>query len=467
MNIADNVFHRLFSLSMYKTHKLLLGKLSFAKDFVNDTRGDLYPVISENSAVEAIDNNRYILKEGTVERLMGQFFPYATYELEFKTEGKAGFSFKTKIGKAYVVYENKKIIFDDGEKQETVDCDELSKLIVSCRPGAFDVYSLKNEKAYPIRTFNSECMKDANLYEEFSRGYTAFVAEGKTKISAGSFYIDSGVSQADIRPITYEDGNAITENGKIFLTASIRMQEETFQGVFSWIPGTAEFDLIGAIFYDAGDGRWCGDVAASIVYNRITDKWNLWVCSFSHNHVLGCASFEGDPRFGVNIVDIKLMSEEKEGDEDAFSGRPGDEDPSYIYDKENNRWLMAICRLDKETRKYRYRFYESDNSLSGYKFIGKGPEGEETGGSFVYIEGELNFVCGNSFSEKSDYRIYSKNGMKNARFDFCDGGFRGWGTVIPIRKGSRTHYYWLTFDRHLGSRYNWSYGNVYCFEMLI
>ena len=48
--------------------------------------------------------------------------------------------------------------------------------------------------------------------------------------------------------------------------------------------------------------------------------------------------------------------------------------------------------------------------------------------------------------------------------DYDDGGFRGWGTVIPVKQGTRTRYYWLTFDRHKGSDYNWSYGNLYCFE---
>jgi hypothetical protein len=54
--------------------------------------------------------------------------------------------------------------------------------------------------------------------------------------------------------------------------------------------------------------------------------------------------------------------------------------------------------------------------------------------------------------------------MKNAAFRYPDGGFRGWGCVIPVTLGSRTRYFWLTFDRHNGSAYNWSYGNIYCFE---
>ncbi len=471
MDITEKKFHRLFSLSMYKTLKLSLGRLSFFKDFINSDSGDLYPVISKSeNAEECIKDNEYILKSGSVERVMGQFFPYATYELNFReTSGKIGFSFNIKGSKAQVLYENNEIIFDDGCAKESFSINsKLSTLIISCRPGSFDVYSSRNNNAYFIKSFNCDAFNDSNIYEEFKEGFVSFVAQGDVVITDGSFYIDSGVSQADLRPITYEDGTAIYENGSIFLTASIRMQEETFQGVLSWIPGTAEFDLVGAIFYDSGDGRWCGDVAASVVFNRMSDEWNLWVCSFAHSHILGYSSFSGDPRFGINVIDINLMKkrEEKE-DSEAFLGKEGDEDPAFIYDKTNNRWLMAICRLDDVTRKYRYMFYESQNPFNGHKFIGKGFEGEETGGSFVNIDGEICFICGNSFSAKSDYRIYNKNGMKNAKFDFPDGGFRGWGTVIPIMKGSRRRYYWITFDRHNGSLYNWSYGNIYCFEMTL
>ena len=91
--------------------------------------------------------------------------------------------------------------------------------------------------------------------------------------------------------------------------------------------------------------------------------------------------------------------------------------------------------------------------------------GAETGGSFVKIDGELHFVCGNDFKKTSEYRIYNKDGMTTASFRYPDGGFRGWGSVIPVTVGSRPRYFWLTFDRHSGSAYRWSYGNLYCFEM--
>jgi hypothetical protein len=110
-----------------------------------------------------------------------------------------------------------------------------------------------------------------------------------------------------MRPIRYENGEIMQQDGKVYLTVTLRLQERMYQGVISWIPGTAEFDLTGALFYDSGDGRWCADVAASVLYHRGEQKWYLWVCSFNHGHVLAHAAFEGDPRFGVNVIDINLM----------------------------------------------------------------------------------------------------------------------------------------------------------------
>ena len=55
--------------------------------------------------------------------------------------------------------------------------------------------------------------------------------------------------------------------------------------------------------------------------------------------------------------------------------------------------------------------------------------------------------------------------MEELKFDDPDGGFRGWGTLLPVVQGSRKRHYFITFDRHNGSELNnWSYGNLYIFE---
>ena len=81
--------------------------------------------------------------------------------------------------------------------------------------------------------------------------------QGKVTVEAVSFYVDSGVSLADIRPIRYENGEVMVEQGRVYLTASIRMEAGMFQGVFAWTPSTSQFEMTGVLFYDSGDGLWC------------------------------------------------------------------------------------------------------------------------------------------------------------------------------------------------------------------
>ena len=466
-DLLNAEFKRKFSLSMYKNLKLKLGEMSFLKDFVTDTRGDLYPVLSRSDdCAEYVGSNRYGVRGGSVCRMLGQFFPFATYEMtaSFK-DGAAGFRFILPSAEAEITVSNEKLVYRCGERVEELSVTDTSTLIVSCRPGAFDVYFKKNGKAEFFVTFAESAFNNSNDYAEFSDGLAALSVSGEAEVSEVSFYVDNGTSIADMRPVRYEDGEVMVENGKVYITASIRMQAGAFQGIFSWIPGTAEFELTGALFYDCGDGKWCGDVAASLLWHREKKLWYLWVCAFSHGHRLAHATFEGDVRFGVNVVDVRLMPQaDSDTPIDAFLTFEGDEDPDFFYDKENGRWLMAVCRRDPAIKNYRYYFFESDSPFDGYKCIGKGHDGAETGGSFVKVGGEQYFLCGNDFHATSDYRIYGKHGMSAPSFDYPDGGFRGWGTLMPIKLGSRTRYFWLTFDRHRGSDYNWSYGNLYLFE---
>lgn len=466
MKIYEKTFHRLFSRNFYKNLTLPLGEMSFTKDFVTTTRGDLYPVIDKSEdCLERVENNRYMLEAGSVTRLMGQFFPYATYEIAFSgLSGRVGLRFHIAQAEAEVTYDGQNLRCSTGEA-EAVGL--LDSLIVSCRPGFFDVYTRQADAVRFLRTFGCEAFAESHDYSAFAYGWAAVTAAGSVCLCRGGFYIDCGISQADIRPIRYENGQVMLEEGKLFFTASIRMQAETFQGVFSWVPGTQKLELTGALFYDCGDGKWCGDVAASVLYHRKWGKWLLWVCSFSHGHILAHSAFEGDPRFGVNVIDVELMPKPQgEAALTDFYAVTNDEDPDFFYDETRERWLMSVCRMDPKVRGYRYLFFESKEPFSGYRYIGCGQDGAETGGSFVKLEGETVFACGNDFHKVSDYRIYTDHGMYPGKFDFPDGGFRGWGTLIPVTMGSRTRYFWLTFDRHNGSDYNWSYGNVYCFEAM-
>lgn len=471
MDLLHAEFKRKFSLSLHKSLRLSLAEMSFAKDFVHDKRGDLYPILARTAeAAETVEGGSFRVSSGALTRFFCAFFPYATYEVTGRVRnGRVGFRFllpcgawaALSFGEGSLYYET-----DEGcEARPLPPADEERTMLVSCRPSYFDVYFKKTNGVEYFGTFDAKHFRDANLYEVFSSAKAALTVMGDACVTRVLSYLDSGIGIADMRPIRYENGEVMVKEGKIYLTVSLRMQAEALQGVISWVPGTAELSLTGVMLYDAGDGRWASDVAASVLYHRKEDRWLLWVPSFSHGHILAHAAFDGDPRFGVNVIDVCLEEQAPEGaDVTAFYTFPNDEDPDFFFDETAGLWRMAVCRTDPETNAYRYLFFESERPFDGYRFVGRGLAGAETGGSFVRVEGELYFLCGNAFDKISDYRIYHRGGVETARFDHPDGGFRGWGTLIPVKMGSRTRYFWLTFDRHNGSDYNWSYGNLYCFE---
>ena len=94
-NLLQAEFKRKFSVSFYKNMKIKLSEMTFSKDFVQDRRGDLYPLLFRTEdCSEAVEQNRYTVRGGAVKRLIGQFFPYATYEISARMDaGAVGFCF--------------------------------------------------------------------------------------------------------------------------------------------------------------------------------------------------------------------------------------------------------------------------------------------------------------------------------------------------------------------------------------
>ena len=463
---------------MRKEKGFSLAKMTFFKDFINDKRGDLYPILaSEGEFSERIGEGKYHFSaesEGAYSvRLFCRHFPYATYSISPELiDGRCGISLLYD-GKRYDIlfFESEGKLcagYGDSTLNSGIAMSDTKALLVSARQNKFDIYADIGSSIELIGTFTIPELEDIAYSRVFTKTAVGVYTSGKVIIKSAESYMDTGISQADIRPIRYEDGEIMTEGGRIFLTVSVRLEEWCYQGVFSWLPGTAELSLTGALFFDAGDGLYANDVASSIIYHRPTAQWYIWVCSFAHDHILGHAVAEGDVRFGINAIDLTLMEKMKEGDgDDAFLGKWGDEDPDFIYDEKERKWRMTVCRLVKidGINSYRYHYFESDSPFENYRFVARAESGNETGGSIVKIDGDYYFVCGSGL-ERANYRCYSLPEMKSftpLAYDYDDGGFRGWGTIIPIKAGTRTRYYQLTFDRHLGSSYNWSYGNIYCY----
>ncbi len=478
MNIEELFFKRNFSLCLYKNLKLKLASADFSNDITETERANKYPVMySEGIYSENVSKGEYFFEgiNASVIRYISPLYPSVANEVTLKElHGECGFLFEHNGDSVKIMLNNTDglhVCFEYGGETETVNADgkltEGLRFSVLVRKNFFDVYINRNGFSEYVHTFSADKFSDSSYEKFFKSTSVGLVFSGKVVCAGAEVYADSGIAQADIRPVCYENGDVIFENGKVFLTASLRYQAGGCQGVLSWVPGTAEFELTGVLFFDTGDGKWENDIASCLVYDRNIRKWLLWYCSFSHGHILGHACFDGEPRFGRNVIDTVLVEKLPENaDFTAFGGRFGDEDPALTYDEQRKKWLLAVCRVSPDGH-YRYYFFESDNPFDGFICVGSGVPGSETGGSFFRYDGELYFICGNGAGEKSCYRAY-----KYGRFDkvvklSCDrndGGFRGWGSVFSVKQGSRERIYWLTFDRQNGSEINWTYGNLYCFE---
>lgn len=508
------IFRRKFSINPYRTLRLPLAGMSFYKDWLNTSRGDPCPVTfaGETRPSERTGDGYYTARgKGLVCRLIGQHFPYATYGIEpgELSLGRVGLRIAASCGgrssytpetapvldifieagaKYRVGYE----LSAGGETAESkyyrVEGKPLpgTKLSVTFRGGAFDIYLDDGVRAIPVITAEPPGLGDSMKHGTFSRMTASLLCElhagGRLRVDSVGAYLCGGISHADIKPICYEDGAPMLEDGRLYLTVSARFEAKTSQIVVSLNPSGCDLRLEGAIFFDCGDDRWCHDVGSSVLFNRMTGEWYVWSVAFSHGHILCHGTSKADLRHGIHVIDAKLMPIAEGQPEPVYGssgitlpddrmwlGKSGDEDPHLIYDAEREMWYLTVCRLVRLENKnaYRYFMFESERPFDGFRYVTHTLEGENTGGSMICVAGKRYFVCGSDFGARAHYNIYRLGDFseyRRAEFDFDDGGFRGWGTIIPIPCGNRTRLLWLTFDRHGGSEYNWSYGNLYGFE---
>ena len=740
-NAYELYFHRLFSINPYRSLRMKLCEMSFCKDWPHTDRGEPYPIVREVGAAlgEKVEDGRIAFSAdapGERARLIGRFFPYASSEVcvdALDGEGaRVGLEFAARSGSGspYTAEEAPGLcVFVERAGAEVCVCHEEfvggrslgvvrhgtraftpgGALFVSAHGAFFDV-SLGRELVCTIQAegFSDICRRSAFMNAGVSL-YVALPAGGRAAVSRAESFLDGGLSHADMKPVRYEDGTPILENGRLFLTLSSRLQAGAYQYVVSWNPSTCELRPEGAIFFDYGDGRWCADVAISLLYHRERREWLFWATAFSHGHILCHGTSAGDPRFGITALDATLMEAQKPGSDVSNGGLPiqtsgaekdgelaqtkdcacgkvgaarafasddvlsvqagwrgaekdgglartedcacgkvgaarasasdevlsaqaggrvaemadgqartkdcacgkvgaarayasddvlsvqaggrvaemdggqaqtkecacgkagaarafasdevlsvqagvarisasdevlsvqaggrvaemadgqartkdcacgkvgaarafasdevlsvqvgaarisasddvlsvqaggraagvaeldddtlwlaktGDEDPDFTYDRERGKWYMTICRSVKGAG-YRYFLFESDEPFSGYRHVCHTESGENTGGLMVRIRGRRALVCGSDFKARAEYRVYPLGDFSHFQrltCDFDDGGFRGWGSLMPVPCGNRTKYVWMTFDRHNGSDYNWSYGNLYAYE---
>lgn len=482
--MLNNVeFKRKFSLNLYKSEKLMLSKMTFGNLPLKTNRGDIYPTVLENGSFsDTCIGGRYVFtpdKYSSTARLIGAYNPYSTYDVKIEKlpEGASAGIYVSFSGGLFVygTREGERIKLElklDGALRAEfgyADFAEGMHLIFTLHEGfIFDAYVKYEDR--PISVGKAEIEECSPLISEdvFSNTDAALFVKGDKEIIISSVenYLDCGVMQADIKPIKNESGEVIVEEGKIFLTYTARFEAKMMQQIASYKLSSCEFKLEGALLFDYGDGLWCGDVGSSLIYDRQEKIWRIWTPAFSHGHSLGYGETKNDPRYGINVMDMKLLPAADNYFD--FGGVTGDEDPDLYYNSEDGLWYLTVCRLDKEAKRYRYCIFKSKKPNEDFEFVSHTDDTvETTGGSFVRFDGVTYFAFGRSFSEMSKYDVREFPSLKKLGELSCnhpDGGFRGWGSLFEIPCGTRKRLLWVTFDRTLGSDYNWSYGNIYVFE---
>lgn len=285
-------------------------------------------------------------------------------------------------------------------------------------------------------------------------------------LSARQLY-SCGTAQADIRPITYEDGSPLIENNKLYYSASSRTGGPG-PIIFELLLGTSQIKMVGCLRTYFKGKLWRG-AAPHIMYNRRKSIWQITIPIHTKSeHILAKGVSFSDVRFGVTPIYFEPL--------DYQSPTKGDEDAMIFYDNKKDKWCLIYCSLrgkdNKIESKYLLRIQESNDPDKGFSDRKKyafcrdvdatGVSVTKIGGDYFVFSGDSRDDNGNNRYVVLDYNNLNKLGYLN--IDIPDKGFRGWNNLTPIIQGDRIRYVLVTFDRGQSSNEdNWTYGNMYLY----
>ena len=289
---------------------------------------------------------------------------------------------------------------------------------------------------------------------------------GEVKVQKAQVEINSGIGIADIRAITYENGEPFLENQRIWYTASIRGRAlpHHIQGVFSLNPKLFDLKLEGIIVFDRLDGILRNEIASHLFYDRNENLWRGLTTGFSayanprkEKKQLLAVESKVDPRFGFSIMKAKPF------------GMIGDiEDPHILFDSLANKWRMLTC---KNINGYKAIVLESDHWNRAYKKIA-GPVSNNSTGTSIQKIGDKRY-CFSGSSDRKVY-VYSYPDLKEVGHLKMDlppwdktSGTRVWPNIVQLPEGYPFRYLALMMDRYnypglVGK--HWSYGAIYLYH---
>ena len=309
-------------------------------------------------------------------------------------------------------------------------------------------------------------LREKQYLHSFQSNLFVHLKEGQVQIKKIEMTLSTGVGLADIRAITYENGDPMLDEGRLWYTMSIRGRAlpHHIQGVFSMDPTIFDLKLEGIILFDRDDGLLRNEIASHLFYDRKLDIWRGLTTGFSayanlDNEKKQLLAIESkiDPRFGFSVMNAVPF------------GMVGDiEDPHILFDSVANKWRMITCENHKG---YKAIVLESDHWNKGYKRIAGPVEHNSTGTSIQKIGDKL--YCFSGSSERKIF-IYTYPDLNEAGSLMMDlppwnetSGTRVWPNIVQLPDGYPFRYVALMMDRfnYPGlNGPNWSYGALYLYH---
>lgn len=292
------------------------------------------------------------------------------------------------------------------------------------------------------------------------------LTEGLVEINKIEMALSTGIGLADIRAITYENGDPMLDQGRLWYTMSIRGRAlpHHIQGVFSMDPTVFDVKLEGIILFDRDDGLLRNEIASHLFYDRKEEIWRGLTTGFSafanpdkeEKQLLAIES-KRDPRFGFSIMKAVPF------------GIVGDiEDPHILFDSAANKWRMLTCENQEG---YKAIVMESDHWNKGYKRIAGPVEHNSTGTSIQKIGDKLYCFSGSSERKIFIYTYPDLKEVGSLKMDLPPwdktSRTRVWPNVVQLPDGYPFRYVALMMDRfnYPGLEGpNWSYGALYLYH---
>jgi hypothetical protein len=290
------------------------------------------------------------------------------------------------------------------------------------------------------------------------------IQEGAIAIRKIESALSPGMGLADIRAITYEDGEPLLDQGRLWYTMSIRGRAlpHHIQGVFSLNPTVFDLRFEGVILFDRKDGLLRNEVASHIFYDRNEKSWRGLTTGFSayadpeENKQLLAVESKNDPRFGFSVMNASPI------------GMVGDfEDPHILFDSDAQKWRMFACQ---NVKGYKAIMLESDDWNKNYQRLA-GPVKNNSTGTSIQRIGDKRYCFSGSSERKIFVYTYpdlQKTGSIKMDLPPWDNnsGTRIWPNIVQLPEGYPYRYIALMMDRfnYPGLKEpNWTYGALYLY----